>query len=310
MYIYDNIEEKSEYFYLGDKIINDVDYLFEVLQNEYDDEKNPFIYRGVNEAKYFLYNSSQRSYYSKGFLLENDKEVDFIQYDNFIENKMQQALVWRNGVLKKTLKAYGIEETNTLSLLSFLQHYGIPTPLIDFTKNPFVALYFAINNQEDYLNNQRSHANLLNHFVSVYKIVKPSAINNLFDGFYEFQNISLNNIPYSCLSQKSLGLCLLSDENNEYKLYNNPHIINQEGQFYFNSHPYAPLEVNYKDLASRFLKESQLHSELKKGIPDKIGYCFNIPKLKIPEIRKKLDSMGINNEFLFPKFTDINFDIK
>ncbi|CEO32721.1 FRG domain-containing protein [Paraclostridium sordellii] len=60
-----------------------------------------------------------------------------------------------NLIIKKTLKIkqkefegykYPVEQ------LSKIQHYGIPTRLIDITIDPFIALYFAIedtNNKQD-----------------------------------------------------------------------------------------------------------------------------------------------------------------
>ena len=37
-----------------------------------------------------------------------------------------------------------LDKKNDWEVLFFMQHYGIPTRLLDWSENPFVALYFAL----------------------------------------------------------------------------------------------------------------------------------------------------------------------
>jgi hypothetical protein len=50
--------------------------------------------------------------------------------------------------------------SDDLTWLARMQHYAIPTRLLDFTHSPFVALYFAIRKSEDDKDRDRTHVRL------------------------------------------------------------------------------------------------------------------------------------------------------
>lgn len=91
------------------------------------------IFRGVNEAKYKLYTSVQRSWICNG--LGRHSTIN-LMVDSMITN------LRNNVTLTEYYKSLNIIPTDLL-YLGLLQHYSAPTPLIDFTYDYKTALYFA-----------------------------------------------------------------------------------------------------------------------------------------------------------------------
>lgn len=105
--------------------ITDVDELIKKLNNY----KNNFAFRGQSDSNWKLTSSLER--------MVNQSEKNRI-YEDFYLNQFRK---------KFPLYSKDFESPkNKLSWLSLMQHYGVPTRLIDFTTSPFVALYFAIEN--------------------------------------------------------------------------------------------------------------------------------------------------------------------
>lgn len=86
-----------------------------------------FGWRGLSSADFDVSSSLQRE------LGPGASESDVREAENSI---LRRAREWGLGVSE-----YG--EVDDLHLLADLQHYGVPTRLIDFTSNPMTALWFA-----------------------------------------------------------------------------------------------------------------------------------------------------------------------
>lgn len=100
------------------------------------DNNKTIIFRGLTEAKYKLMSSAQRFW--------NVEELDRLgkSYQEFIQTEIDKAKGFQNRLLEKFFDAFG-HPAYDLSILSFLQHYKAPTPLIDFTYNFDSALFFC-----------------------------------------------------------------------------------------------------------------------------------------------------------------------
>jgi hypothetical protein len=103
--------------------------------NTFDD---PYYFRGQSNAEWFLESSYLRL--AKKYM----KDHSFISKKSQIEFGKEYVLddlVGRLHLLTDEI----IEKDDPFSKLSFLQHFGAHTHIIDFTLSPFIALYFSLS---------------------------------------------------------------------------------------------------------------------------------------------------------------------
>ncbi len=109
-----------------EKTIVDIDNLMHAL-NEL---PNPFIYRGQASANWGLTSALER------VIGDDWSKKAALKFEEFSlrQFKSKFHLYDRENISPDT----------KLSWLAAMQHYGIPTRLVDFTESPYVALYFAL----------------------------------------------------------------------------------------------------------------------------------------------------------------------
>lgn len=129
---YRSIEEKKPMF--GHVKIDDKKTLTDHLDHLLADNSH-CIFRGVREARYKLFTSVQREWITNG--LGRPTINDLV--GSLLSN------IRKNTVLNKYFQSLNVVQTDFL-YLSLLQHYSAPTPLLDFTHDYQVALYFATAN--------------------------------------------------------------------------------------------------------------------------------------------------------------------
>lgn len=309
---YKSLNKKKDYFESTNiDTKSDLDD-FMLLWNKKDNNQK-IMFRGLSEAKYKLYNSAQR------FWLGEELEKLNKPYLDFINDQIEYAKNYQQGLLKKFYNSFG-HKAYDLSILSFLQHYGAPTPLLDFTYNLDCALYFATY--------QTNHfpSNGIENYFSIYAIELnktknefPSIIDHLLgsadavDEAYEkypkekldASNITvpLENLSFTHFQDLKLfyipgfrrnGYQIAIKNLPEFQLLfnqQNLNVINQNGLFIYTSDSKHPLEDYFTGSKSSFQGTHRL---------PKIK-CWNIHKSFKEYILDKLNKKSINHDYLFPQ---------
>jgi hypothetical protein len=181
------------------------------------------------------------------------------------------------------------------SLLFFMQHYKIPTRLLDWSESPFAALFFATSGTFEPSSKTASGHMEFPHDAVVW-ILNPvkwnsTAWNHLsWNGGIAYTNEdNLNSYrpPFAGRDVRELPIAM-------HGSHNSPRIVAQRGAFTIFGTSAIPMEQH-------FTTNRKFSDELVKVI---------IEKKRIPEFRKALYSYGVTESVIYPDLEGLAHEIK
>ena len=222
-----------------------------------------------------------------------------------------KILKYENQIIEEMIRFFpnDLVDSSRIETLTKLQHYGLPTRLIDLTENPLIALYFACED-ENYL----TEDGRIFYFSPSVENIKFSNSNTV----RILSNISRMdfNFGYSTfntnLEQKDKFLDFIRSENLSFRdikkpevlqshcfvraNFNNDRIKNQNGSFMIvgtgNINKNIELEINDNALINNKPHLLLIDSKSKENIKD------------------ELDKMGINEATVYPEIYKVTDYIK
>lgn len=116
-----------------------------------------WVFRGQASINWTLTNTLERKYKARELGEFNTISPKMTAKDgltDFLSNSDDHIMNYLESIEKQLIKRFKesigedcAEDTSFVKYMSLMQHYGMPTRLLDFTRSPNIALFFALNSQ-------------------------------------------------------------------------------------------------------------------------------------------------------------------
>lgn len=272
-----------------------------------------FFFRGVPNSSFKIYSSMQRCCFERN---NNGHDILMLDLSEEILRRFNNSKILINAFNKEVPQP---SNNSDLAKWAFIQHFGGPSHFVDFTPNINSALFFALPKPgEEVYNDDITD---LNNYISIYVYqdnpYKNGNLNTMYesssqqgrdlviDATEKYSNISINTDEVdrqmltqpldkifwgaSIYGEEMFQIILPGDGSNNGISLNNSHISKQNGNFFLgNIEEIIPLELAPNLRIKRWDNNG-------KEYYDPYGYCLDIHKSLIPEIRECFSIPTENN---------------
>lgn len=234
-------------------------------------------YRGCGDESYELIPSLYRHPEVQDVSSLLNTEVDILK------RFKQRSIPYIGTDIKTDLRG-----SDNLSILFVMQHFGIPTRLLDWTENPYIGLYFSLSDAE-YEKTLGGPEYKKNAAIWVLDPVK-------------WNEKSLNvdpppgiiSPPHDYLNGHMPGNTTKLDPIALYGIYNSPRIVAQKGVFTLFGKSKIPMEQCY----------------VENNYPQDCLIKIVIETKRIKDMIDGLIRIGITDSVIFPDLTGLSKEIK
>lgn len=290
--IFKTIAEKQQaYNYKQAHSMSEIDYILRDWAEDCKVNGCNAYFRGQAEGSWKIYASSQREW------LVKELDRAYMNYNDFLEGLLEYFKIDAPIFLKNKCKV-----VTDISIFSTIQHYGVPTPFVDWTSNLDAALYFAS------LGNENCVGFETDSYFSVYYLTVGKGAETPNNDLYRFSTLLESHKEEMQKVQRELGKISGSDYqeilkfnvwkefpviwmeefDDEWMQIANPRSDLQGGAFVYNSDP-------KKSLDQIFNGQKMYDWENTEDLALPKIHCLDIHKSVLPELKQYLEEESINS---------------